>query len=142
MEKQFYHELTMEERNALKGNITLGQLKKRYKKPEWCAYPKAIMNMIGCWSLMGDMVFREADCYRCDLHLKDGKIDYPKYSIWEAPYDQRYIYTGMLWVRHVDVNTADENACYYNDKTELSRRLWDYIKKHPKKNRRNFLGRS
>ena len=41
---------TLEEIEA--SGITIGEYLKKFKQPDWCAYPDALAGMMGCWSLV------------------------------------------------------------------------------------------
>ena len=43
------------------------------KQPEWCNYPDAEKQFIGCWSLQLGMVKNEDYCKDCDCYREGGK---------------------------------------------------------------------
>ena len=95
----YLHELTTEELKALHGTITFHALRLKYKQPDWCQYPDAI-SALGCWSLIGNKIHKESDCFSCDLHLKDSKINHQKDDKWiDKGTNIVYTYTGMYWKR-------------------------------------------
>ncbi len=71
--KKYWHELPQDEIDQiLKSGITVGECVKKYKQPDWCAYPDALAGMMGCWSLTSDesgglrTEISEKYCKTCD----------------------------------------------------------------------------
>ncbi len=126
--RKFYHELTPFERNELIGKMTYGELNDQYKQPNWCHYPSALEGKMGCWSLMGDEIWKESDCYSCDLHSKDGRIDHQRYSEWFDPDKNLYIYTGMWWTNEVDFkehyNRLKTDSCLSDEVREKVKKIF------------------
>lgn len=54
--------------------MTYGELKDKYKQPDWCAYPDALEGAMGCWSLMDMWGLRhkisKEYCGGCDCFIK------------------------------------------------------------------------
>ena len=78
---KFYHEYTAAE---MKANIEAGvaagetwaQFAEKYPQPKWCDYPDAVMGMMGCWSLIDNLVTGEDYCKNCDCYkpkLEEGE---------------------------------------------------------------------
>lgn len=51
---RFWHELGDKEFKIVLKKMTYGEVKRKYKQPDWCHYPEALMPLFGCWSLLGD----------------------------------------------------------------------------------------
>lgn len=79
--RPFYHELTKLALEKLKtSNMTIGKLREHYRQPEWCGYPDALSQMMGCWSLCfppewhkngrrRNPITRER-CGKCEFYIK------------------------------------------------------------------------
>ncbi len=69
MSKLFFHLMPDAEwQRRKKAGQTWGDIMLGYQQPTWCAYPKALNGVMGCWSLVGRMVTGEAYCEGCDYH--------------------------------------------------------------------------
>lgn len=70
-EKKYWHELSQEEVDKISmGGMTIGEVLKNYKQPDWCTYPDALSGMMGCWSLMDDDIrlkISKKFCKKCEL---------------------------------------------------------------------------
>lgn len=97
MEKKYWHEISAEEESEVySSGITYDELLKKYKQPDWCNYPNALLGSWGCWSLTGS---HRADispefCKNCECNVNyvkppsDNPADYsPKELGIEFPTD-------------------------------------------------------
>ena len=70
--KRYWHELSKEEQKELifKKNLTVEELMKNFKQPDWCFYPEALNGLMGCWALLFGYVQSEEDCKDCDCYKR------------------------------------------------------------------------
>jgi hypothetical protein len=71
-----FHELPRAEFERMKETgVTWKDVMSQFKQPIWCAYPDALDGIMGCWSLVGNLVTDEAFCKGCDCYRveKTGK---------------------------------------------------------------------
>lgn len=66
---KYYHAVPVQERNTvLNSDMTLYEFIKKYKQPEWCKYPEALLGILGCWSLFPNPEnICESFCEHCDM---------------------------------------------------------------------------
>lgn len=70
--KPFFHELPQSTIDQMiKDGKTLQYVMDNYRQPEWCKYPNALNDKMGCWSLvcMRTDISREF-CEDCDCYNK------------------------------------------------------------------------
>lgn len=73
MTVKYFHELTEDEYyDLMDAGVTWGEVQKIHPQPEWCQYPNALDGPMGCWSLMDQLVKREAFCEKCDCCKAGG----------------------------------------------------------------------
>jgi hypothetical protein len=63
----FFHTLTMQERKALSGTITILDFLGQYKQPDWCEYPDATIPPVGCWKLLYEKIDSSQACGNCEF---------------------------------------------------------------------------
>lgn len=65
-----FHLITDEEWKKFQDNpeSTWGDVAKDFPQPEWCNYPNALNDLMGCWSLTARMVTGEDYCKNCDCY--------------------------------------------------------------------------
>lgn len=75
MSKLYWHKLRDSTIKRLyKNGLTVDEVIRRYKQPDWCAYPYAIAGIMGCWSLIDSFNSRHEIsveyCSTCDYFIK------------------------------------------------------------------------
>jgi hypothetical protein len=78
----YYHELSADDIQRLcTRQMTYGEIERVFPQPPWCEYPEATRGMMGCWSLIYNMVTGEDYCRHCEesrtracnCHLNNGE---------------------------------------------------------------------
>ena len=78
MSKRYWHKLRDSTiKKAIKNKMTVGEVMRRYKQPDWCGYPNALEGAMGCWSLVDALDLRHSIsveyCKNCDCFIKQDK---------------------------------------------------------------------
>lgn len=111
VDKKFFHNLTANQYDNIIGKVTWGKLKEHFKQPDWCGYPDAL-SRLGCWSLTGNHISKESDCYTCELHKKESAIHPKKFDVWIEPETKEiYVFGSMLWVNKSFLEKFEPNEC-------------------------------
>ena len=56
--------------------MTWAQFLEKYKQPNWCEYPEALMGDMGCWSLMTPGTIQNIEsCKNCELCVPKQQND-------------------------------------------------------------------
>lgn len=77
-QKPYFHELSSEEQDTiLTSGKTVEWLLENYRQPDWCEYPEALADVMGCWSLMEPGRIRSVrSCINCDVNSRrQGLLD-------------------------------------------------------------------
>lgn len=54
--KKYWHEVEQVEVDEfIRSKQTVADITDKYMQPEWCDYPDALLGVMGCWSLVGDL---------------------------------------------------------------------------------------
>jgi len=73
--KYWHEEMTQKEYDKwVASDATWGDVMERYKQPDWCDYPGALMGAMGCWSLLGRRIKSIADCGDCECKKYKGTL--------------------------------------------------------------------
>ncbi len=73
---KFFHQLSREDFNALRKEMTWAECAQEYSQPVWCDYPLAVRGLMGCCSLMGFEVTGRSFCRDCDYYkAKKAKLE-------------------------------------------------------------------
>lgn len=70
---KYWHELPQKKVDRLiKNKIIVSEILKKYKQPDWCNYPDALVGVMGCWSLISNEpngVISRKFCSDCDSFI-------------------------------------------------------------------------
>jgi len=66
---KYWHELNTGAQKAIRqSSMTVGQFIRKYKRPDWCGYHRALEPGMGCWSLVTPGSIRKPEsCGSCVL---------------------------------------------------------------------------
>jgi hypothetical protein len=83
--KKYYHELTDKEyiEEIESQDVTYGDIVNRYKQPDWCTHPDALLGCLGCWTLVfSRKLINPERCKECECfkNLSGWTQDLPEHE--------------------------------------------------------------